>query len=123
MGLMKNSFVGDLHGKVGNLVFAKHKPGIKVVRKAPTRTEPPTSGELANQDKFRGAVEYAKKVWATQPELKAKYNAIARPRFQRGFALAKSDFLRPPTVEDIDLSSYAGNPGELIQMRAVDNFE
>jgi hypothetical protein len=33
-----------------------------------------------------------------------------------------ADFRHPPVIEDIDLSAYAGLPGQLIRVRAVDNF-
>jgi hypothetical protein len=33
-----------------------------------------------------------------------------------------ADFRHPPVIEDIDLSAYAGLPGQLIRVRAVDDF-
>jgi hypothetical protein len=46
-----------------------------------------------------------------------------RPQFRRGFDLAKADFMRPPSVEDLDLSDYTGKSGETIRVRATDDFE
>jgi hypothetical protein len=82
MGLLRlNPLVADLEGTLGEMVLAKHKPGVKITRKKPVRTVPPTEGELANRARMRCAVIYAKAVWANNPELKAKYNAAARLKF------------------------------------------
>src|SRR3954471_13601 len=109
MGLIRqNPFGGDWEGVFGNVVFAKHKPGVKIGRKRPTRTKPATAGEAANRDKFRLAVLWAKAVWAHRPELKTKYNAAAQLKHGRGFELAKADYLRPPVIKDVDLTAYTG---------------
>jgi hypothetical protein len=88
------------------------------VRKAPKR-----KGESANQDEFAATVRYAKRVWATDPELRAQYNSVARAKGRQGFHLAKAEFRLPPKVEEIELMDYAGKPSELIRIRAVDDFE
>lgn len=124
MAILKgNPLGGEIQGTVGDLVIANHKPGIKVVRKKPVRTAPPTENELANQSKMRDAIAWAKAMWANHPDLKEKYSSAGRPQHRRGFDLAKADFLRPPRVEDIDLSVYTGKSGETIRVRAADDFE
>ena len=38
------------------------------------------------------------------------------------FALAVADFMKPPTIEEVDLSPYNGQIGDLIMLTATDNF-
>ncbi len=121
--LRGNPLVGQIQGMVGDLVIANHKPGIKVLRKRPVRTAPPTENERVNQGKLRDTIAWAKSIWADDPSLKEKYSSAGRAQHRRGFDLAKADFLRPPKVEDIDLSGYTGNSGEMIRVKAVDDFE
>src|SRR5262249_51163139 len=82
-----------------------------------------TRAELANQEGFSQAVRYAKKVWASQPDLKERYIAAGKLIGRQGFHLAKSDFRRPPKVVDLDLSDYTGAAGEEIKIMAEDDFE
>ena len=122
MGLVyQNPFGGEWKGKFGDMVFARHAPGVQIGRRRPTRKTPPTEAELLNRAAFRQAVIFANAVWKNNPELKAKYNAAAR--FGRGFELAKSDYLVRPRIEDIDPSGYLGKAGGIVRISAVDVFE
>jgi hypothetical protein len=121
--LISNPAIGQLTGTMGDLVFARYKTGKIVVRHRPIRTGEKKPGEAANQQRFALAVVYAKGVWATQPDLQAKYKAVARERGHEGFHLAKADFRLPPKVEEIALGGYTGNPGEIIRLTATDDFE
>ena len=124
MGFIRsNPFGPEWEGTFGDMVFAKYKPGLKIGRKKPVRTTAATEREKASRGQFRDAMFWAKAVWATQPELKARYIAAARLKDGRGFDLAKSDYRLPPVVEDIDLSGYTGQTGEVIRVRAVKKFE
>src|SRR5579862_3551069 len=112
----------EISGRIGDLIVARHKPGLEIIRHRPTRTAPPTVPELGNQARFKLAVTYAKALWKEQPELKAKYIAAAQLKHRLGFNLAKGDFLNPPRVEEIDLDGYSGKTGEVIRVSAVDDF-
>src|SRR5262249_21903853 len=115
MAKMKsNATTGELRGLVGDLVFVRHKPGEVIVRRRPIRKAPRRAAELTNQAGFTESVIYAKKIWATQPELKERYDAAGRLQGRQGFQLAKADYRRPPKVQEIDLTGYRGNAGELI---------
>jgi hypothetical protein len=121
--LISNPAIGELTGTIGDLVLARYKTGKVVVRHRPVRTAEIKQGEVGNQQQFACAVIYAKGVWATQPDLQAKYKAAAREQGRQGFHLAKADFRLPPKVQDITLGGYTGNPGEIIRMTATDDFE
>jgi hypothetical protein len=121
--LIPNPAAGELSGSVGDLVFARYKTGVIVARKRPVRRTEKRSGEIANQQGFARAVEYASSVWKTQPDLQARYHAAAREQGRQGFNLAKADFRLPPKVQEIELELYTGNPGEVIRVIATDDFE
>jgi hypothetical protein len=118
-----NPAAGQLSGTIGDLVFARLKNGKVIVRHRPVRTTEKQPGEIANQEEFVRAVAYAKAVWNSQPDLKAKYDAAARQQGRQGFHLAKADFHLPPKIGDVDLSAYRGNPGDVIRVVATDDFE
>lgn len=118
-----NPAVGEMSGTIGNLTYSRYKPGQVIVRKRGERKAPKQPGEIANQDEFRRAVRYAKTVWGEQPALKARYITAARLQGRQGFNLAKADYRRPPTVEEIDISQYIGHVGDLIAVTALDDFD
>jgi hypothetical protein len=121
--IIPNPAAGELSGPIGDLVFVRYKPGKVIVRRRPVRASERTAPELANQQSFTASVAYAKNIWATRPDLRAKYEAAAREQGRQGFHLAKADFRHPPKVSDIDLSHYTGNPSETIRITAEDDFE
>lgn len=121
--LASHPVMGQLTGTIGNLTFVKHTAGEVIVRKRRVRNSNPTTAETARQQAFANAVAFAKDVWATQPNLRSRYNALARAKGRQGFHLAKADFLLPPKVHEIDASAYTGNPGQTIRIRAEDDFE
>jgi hypothetical protein len=121
--MMSNPAVGHLRGTVGDLVFVQQRTGDVVVRMRSRRRAPKREQEAANQQRFREAVAYAKSVWATQPELKGRYQAEAKLTGRQGFNLAKADYRLLPSVDDVGLTGYRGNIGETIGIKATDNFE
>jgi hypothetical protein len=121
--IIPNPAAGSLSGTLGDLVFARLKNGKVIVRQRPVRKTEKKSGEIANQAGFIRAVAYAKAVWSNQPELQAKYEAAAREQGRQGFHLAKADFRLPPTIGEVDLAAYQGNPGDVIRVVATDDFE
>jgi hypothetical protein len=121
--IIPNPTAGQLSGTIGGLVFARLKNGKVIVRHRPERKTSKKPGEVANQQGFIRAVAYAKAVWASQPELQAKYKAAGQRQGRQGFHLAKADFRLPPRIGDVDLSGYGGNAGDLIRVVATDDFE
>jgi hypothetical protein len=118
-----NPATGELSGVVGDLVFARQKSGKIIVRKRPVRKAAKRKGEAANQQGFAAAVAYAKNVWAKDPDLRERYNAAAAIQGRQGFNLAKADYLTAPEVLEIDSTDYTGSQGDLIRIKAKDNFE
>jgi hypothetical protein len=111
-----NPSVGDIAGKIGDLVFYCRK-GKPCVRKAPTRETPRTAAEEASQSRFRLAALYARAV-LTDPVQKARYEQAASGTDLSAQNVAVSDFMKFPTLAEIDLSRCSGRAGEFIRIRA-----
>jgi hypothetical protein len=122
MGLLQpNPAIGTLHGTVGDLVFVRTQDGRLLVRHRPPPRREFKPGELANQSRFTLASAYVKRVRG-QPERYAAYEEAARFLRKRACDLANADFWHPPAIQDVDLSSYRGQAGEVIRVEAVDDF-
>jgi hypothetical protein len=57
------------------------------------------------------------------PEARAIYEEAAKAKGQPVFSLTVADFFHAPSVDEIDLSRYAGAAGDVIVIRAHDDFD
>jgi len=97
----------------GERTFLANRPS-----KNPNRV--PTPAQEAVQLKFRESVIYAKAA-IQDPALKLDYQAVARPG-QSAFNVAFNDAYKGPELSNLNTEAYAGNPGDIITVRAIDNF-
>jgi hypothetical protein len=120
--LTPNPLLAKISGKFGSMYIAQY--GDKFVLKKVPEREPylPTEAQKPVQARLVASLAYWKLVRADLA-LKAAYVLAAKLRGTRAIDVAKSDFLHPPTVADIDLTGYTGQPGETIEIEAADNFE
>lgn len=116
-----NPVLEQLHGKVGDLVFKKYQDRTIIARK-PEGKQPNTPAQQAVKENFRLAALYGKTVMANPVE-KAAYAAQAKAVGKPAFALMVADFLNAPVVDEIDLSAYNGKAGDIIKVRAHDDFQ
>ena len=116
-----NSAIRRIQGTMDNWVYRRNGDGVSICKR-PTFTKPPTAGQLAVREQFRAAAAYARSVQLNAIQL-PRYAAAAQRKGMRAFALAVADFLNPPQVMAIDTSAYHGGLGDLIKVRAVDDFE
>jgi hypothetical protein len=116
-----NTVIGILQGKIGDLVFVRTKNGKVIVRHRPVRRTHSTAGELAGQSLLAQANVYVKRI-RQEPDQYAVYQRAATLNGKRACDLAKADFYHPPVINDVDLSGYGGNTGEVIRVEAVDDF-
>jgi hypothetical protein len=115
-----NPVLEGFHGAVGDLVFRKYGEEVIVGRKPDPTGKAPTPGQLAVREQFRLAAVYGKAVLA-DPVSKALYTTEAKAKGIPAFALALADFFNEPTVDEVDLSAYAGAVGDVIRIRAHDD--
>lgn len=118
-----NEVMYGARGKVGNLlVFKNFGENQTVIAKRRKKIVNPkyTVDQERTKDKFREGVVYAKGIIA-DPDLIAIYKRAARPGISV-YNLALADFCKAPEIKAIDYTSYFGNIGDTIIVRAIDNF-
>jgi len=57
------------------------------------------------------------------PVTKAIYDQAAKAKGQPVFSLTIADFFHAPSVDEVDVSGYAGRAGDAIVIRAHDDFD
>lgn len=116
-----NPALMSLRGKIGDLVFKKLN-GESYVARRPERTNRiPSDAQKAVQQRFREATVFGKTVMA-DAQARALYEAAARNRKKPTFSLMVADFFSVPEVSEIDLSTYDGQAGSTIGIRANDDI-
>jgi hypothetical protein len=115
-----NKLVESISGRVGDIIFYQ-ADGQTLSRTMPQITpEERSQKQEANSGRFLAAQHYAAKALA-DPALKAAYKALCRGH-QNPRNLAIRDAMRPPVVESINLEGYAGKPGQVVRVKATDDF-
>jgi hypothetical protein len=119
----KNLATEGLRGQVGNFVYRRRKTDGKIfVSRHPGEQEAePTDAQLSVRERFQQAAIYGHSV-ISDPELKAGYKAAAKPG-QSAYNVAVADFFRAPDIEEVDLSTYSGQAGDEIRIKATDDFK
>jgi hypothetical protein len=117
-----NPVLKQINGNIGDLVFRELRGRTVISQKADLSGVEPTAAQLATRERFREAAQYGKDVLA-DPALKALYEAAAKAAKKPLFSMMVADYFRPPVVSAIDLNGYTGAAGELIRVRAYDDFE
>lgn len=116
-----NSALSELHGAMDNWVFRRFPGGTSVARR-PVFTGAWTAAQQATRDRFRAGAAYARSA-LLDAALRDRYAAAARVRGMHAFALALTDYLRPPVVDAIVTGDYHGRVGDVITVSASDDFE
>lgn len=115
-----NETINGYRGAIGKLIFKKYRGRIIICRKG-VITKPPTEAQLASRADFTEASEFAKSVKAN-PALLAFYEPIARQRELTVRVVAMGDYLKKPAIKPLDLSTYKGQIGDVIEIRATDDL-
>jgi hypothetical protein len=116
-----NIVTARLSGKLGDLIVFRTRGNSTYVTSAHRKSEKePTAGQAAHQRQFQEAIIYGKSV-ITVPERKEAYKAAAVEN-QSAFNVAVADFMHAPHIDEVDISAYRGQPGDVIRIRAVDDF-
>ncbi len=107
-------------GAIGKLVFRNYK-GRTIVSRKPVITKDPSEGQLAQRQRFKDAVTFAKSA-AANPGLRAFYEPIAKAKDITIYALAVADYLKTPEFQYVDLDGYKGKVGDKIVIKANDDL-
>jgi hypothetical protein len=89
-----NPILLELHGKVGNMVFRRTRNGgVSLIRKADMSNVKWSPAQVANRQRFREAVAYAKQRLA-DPQARVTYEEIAAKQGKRALEVAVSEYLQ-----------------------------
>jgi hypothetical protein len=122
MKIRLNRAFRSMRGAVDDFVYRRLDGQTIVGGRPDPSTAPPTEPQLRQRNRFKDGNAYAKLVFA-DPVRKAVYEAAAKAAgVSTAFALALGDYLNPPEVTEVDITGYAGRVGDLIKVRAQDDF-
>jgi hypothetical protein len=124
MAIIKDNLATEgLSGKVGNIVFRRRKADGKVIvsKHSVVEEREPTDAQQKIHDKFQRASVYGKAAIANATT-KAAYAAKAEAG-KSAYNIAIADFFHAPVIESIDVSAYKGVVGNVIRIRAWDDFK
>ena len=112
-----NVVTHGLSGKVGDLLVFRQVGGKTVIGKVPRKSNKVSESQKEHRKKFQMAVLYAQ-----SPENQEMYREKAAKKGRLPFHVAVADFLKAPSIENIDISGYTGNAGDIIRIRVMDDF-
>ncbi|SEW04559.1 hypothetical protein SAMN05428988_1543 [Chitinophaga sp. YR573] len=117
-----NIFMTGLSGTVGKQMTLTQKKGDTIVgKKRGPSSIPATDPQLDIQDRFKIASKYAKAA-ILDPVTKAAYTAAAKNN-QSAYNVALADAFKAPEIQSINTTAYHGQVGDIITIRAVDDFK
>ena len=112
----------ELSGLLGESVSIRKVRGAVVLKNRPQRVVTNASGnQLAFKERFLEAVAYAKQQ-VKQPDIKEEYATGITPKLKSAYAVALTDYLVAPKVGPIYTTDYHGAIGDLIAVKAKDDF-
>ena len=118
----KNIVLHGVSGKLGDQIVFRQRAGTTILAQAPgAREGEPSEAQKQQQHKFQQAVVYGKAEMA-DPVEKAEYQEKASG-MKTAFNVAVADFFHAPDVDEIDLTAYTGAVGDIIRVRATDDFK
>ncbi len=117
-----NPSLTRIRGRIENLVYRRTLRGLALSGRPAPRTTPPSAAEVDVRQRFSAAAAYAKAL-LNDPVQRPRYVAAAKTKLLPVFALAMSDFLKPPVVQGIDIGGYRGVIGDVIKVSAFHVFE
>jgi hypothetical protein len=115
-----NVVTHGMSGKIGDLLLFRQVKGQTVISKIPEGPKKLSAKQLEHQERFRQAVLYGK-VATVAPETKDLYAMLAAKEKKTPFVVAVADCLNVPEIENIDVSAYCGNQGDVIKVTASDD--
>lgn len=113
----------NLGGVLGESVTIRKLSNRVVVTNRPVRKRGEPSEKTAEyQKKFREATQYAN-MQMEREESRALYTRGAdKQRRISPFIVALRDYIKPPEVTSIDTSDFYGRAGDVILVKATDDF-
>ena len=105
---------------VSPVVVNSRKGNSIITRPFVKHKKKPTENQEKMRMNFAFASRYAKNI-LQNPDMLAAYTAKSRPGLT-AYILAVTDYLKPPYIDEVDVSGYHGHPGDKIGVEASDDF-
>jgi hypothetical protein len=103
------------------MVF-RTRNGLSIMAKPPKKTlKDANESQLATRRKFKMASRWAKDA-LQNPATLAEYTAMASG-MKSPYVMAVTNYLCPPKINGINVSRYAGEAGNKIEVLAIDDFK
>lgn len=121
MSIIKdNPLLKGISGKLGSIVFRQCGDKI-VLAKRPTKSKKVSPRQQENRARFGDAVRYAN-AQVSNPISKAEYAKGINAERVSAYAVAVADFLHAPVISGIYAADYHGAVGDIITIKAYDDF-
>ena len=121
--VLNNLITKGLSGQLGKALVFRKVGDRTIVATAPSTNADPTEPQKLQRERFKRAAIFAK-AQLQDPAVKALYELEARRRGQpNAYNVAISDFFGAPQIGEIDLVAYQGKAGDIIQIKAIDDFD
>ncbi len=117
-----NPIFDKVQGRVGDLVLKQVGDAVVMARLPDVSNLTPSAAQMEVRQRFQAAALYGK-LALSEAAVREAYTRAAKERGVPLFSLTVADFFNAPVVDDINLSAYTGQAGELIVVRAHDDFE
>ena len=111
--------VAGFSGAMGEMVFADNEEKNRTVAYMKTHYAP-SQAQVDHRKNFTEAAAWAKTAMKNSG-MRQVYEALAKEKDISANAVALADYLKPPSIEPLDLSTYAGQAGDTIYFTAKDN--
>jgi hypothetical protein len=115
-----NSSMNGVSGRMDNWVYRRVNDHTVIARRPAASKRKATAAQKSHRERFRLAGEYVMRV-LSDPCQRRAYEALAAKQNRRADKLVMSDFLTPPTIDLIELTSYRRRPGDVIRVLAADD--
>lgn len=119
--IKNNPLLKGISGKLGEYYF-KIARGKTQIAKLPRTSGHRSPHQLKVQNKFREATTYAK-AQMCDCDVKALYQTGVTDKKPSAYLVAVSDALNAPEIHKIDIARYKGDAGDVITIKATDDFK
>ena len=117
-----NPALAGLRGKMDGWVYRQQNGQTVAVPYWPASDDAPSAAQQGGRERFRAAQAYASKILA-DPLQRALYRKLGAEQKRPPNAVLISNFLTPPTIDQVELEGYAGGAGHVIRILATDAIE
>jgi hypothetical protein len=123
MSLIKgNPVTKGASGMLGDMVVFRTSRGQLQMINKPGKRASLSDKQKVTVSRFQDAIKYAKKV-KTLPDVMKEYETGINPKKNSAYHVALVDYLNAPTVDYVKAQPYTGAAGDILTIKARDDFK